>query len=93
MDAMHLLNHVLNLLAPALWLAAGFTLMSRLFMKKQAVAHSPLAQAAILSVACCGVLLLGLALLGRDGKMTTYGALVLVCASVQWWLLRGAPGK
>jgi hypothetical protein len=93
MGAMSLLNHVLNFLAPALWLASGLTLMSRIFMKNQAPAHSPLAQAAILSAAGSGVLLLGLLLLGRDGKMLTYCALVLVCASVQAWLLRDGQGK
>ena len=90
MGVLALLNHVLNFLAPALWLASGLTLTSRLFMKKQAPALTSLAQAAILSAAGSAVLLLGLLLLGRDGKMTTYVALVLVCASVQVWLQRGA---
>jgi hypothetical protein len=93
MGVLALLNHVLNFLAPALWLASGLTLMSRLFMKKQSLALTLLAQAAILSVAGSAVLLLGLVLLGRDGKMTTYVALVLVCASVQVWLQRGVRRK
>ncbi len=93
MGVLALLNHVLNFLAPALWLASGLTLMSRIFMKKQAPAHTLLAQAAILSAAGGAVLLLGLVLLGRDGKMLTYAALVLVCASVQVWLQRGVRGK
>jgi hypothetical protein len=33
-----------------------------------------------------GVLVAGLVLTGNDGKMATYGALVLVCASVEWLL-------
>jgi len=93
MGALAMLNHALNFLAPALWLASGLTLMSRIFMKKRAPAHTPLAQVAILSAAGSGVLLLGLVLLGRDGKMSTYAALVLVCASVQVWLQRGVGGK
>ena len=93
MGVLALLNHVLNFLTPALWLASGLTLMSRIFMKKQAPTLTPLAQAAILSVAGSVVLLLGLVLLGRDGKMLTYVALVLVCASVQVWLQRGVRGK
>ena len=35
-----------------------------------------------------GVLGVGLAVFGHDGKMVTYGALVLVAASVQWLLSR-----
>ena len=93
MGVLALLNHVLNFLAPALWLALGLTLTSRLFMKKRAPSVTPLAQTAILSAAGGGVLLVGLVLLGRDGKMLTYAALVLVCASVQAWLQRGVRGK
>ena len=93
MGVLALLNHVLNFLAPALWLALGLTLMSRIFMKKQAPALTALAQAAILSAAGSAVLLLGLVLLGRDGKMLTYATLVLTCASVQVWLQRGTDKK
>jgi len=32
------------------------------------------------------------ALLGSDGRMPTYMAMVLVCASVQWVWLRGWRG-
>ena len=35
------------------------------------------------------VLAAGLVLWGRDGKMLTYGALVLAGGSCQWWLQRG----
>ena len=33
-----------------------------------------------------GVLLIGLAWYGRDGKMATYAALVLAMGSTAWWL-------
>jgi hypothetical protein len=36
-----------------------------------------------------GVLVAGLVLFGRDGKMLSYAALVLTCASCQWALQRG----
>ena len=35
------------------------------------------------------VLAAGLVLLGRDGKMLTYVALVIATATSQWWLLGG----
>ena len=31
---------------------------------------------------------LGLWLFGRDGKMASYGAMVVACASTQWWAVR-----
>ena len=88
MGLLALLNHGLNFLAPALWLALGLTLASRLFIRNRAAAPAVLAQLALLFVAGSAVLLLGLMVFGRDGKMLTYGALVLVSASTQGWLLR-----
>jgi hypothetical protein len=35
------------------------------------------------------ILVAGLMLLGRDGKMLSYAALVVGCATTQWVLLRG----
>jgi len=40
----------------------------------------------------CAVLVAGLIVLGRDGKMLTYAALVLGCATCQWVLVRGWRG-
>ena len=39
----------------------------------------------------CGALVLagGLALQGHDGRMATYGVLVLVLASAEWWMQGG----
>jgi len=39
------------------------------------------------------VLVLGLVLQGHDGKMSTYMALVLVAATVEWALHRGWTQK
>ena len=42
-----------------------------------------------LALPACGVAVLvtltGLVAFGRDGKMATYGAMVLGCAGVLWW--------
>jgi hypothetical protein len=35
---------------------------------------------------CVAVLIVGLILTGRDGKMNTYLAMVLASATVQWFL-------
>ena len=89
MGPLDLLNHLLNFVAPALWLAVLVTLVARLFMKKRPVALAFYAQVAINFVACVMVLALGLWFFGRDGKMFTYTAMALLCATSQWVMLRG----
>lgn len=44
------------------------------------------AQFGLLCVAGVAVLLAGLVFFGRDGKMATYAALVLMQGTVAWWL-------
>ncbi|MBW7832288.1 MAG: hypothetical protein H3C29_03655 [Simplicispira suum] len=89
MDFLSALNHLLNFLAPALAVPLLLWLPARLALGRPAGAPrwwlQWLAQA---GVGTC-VLLGGLVLLGRDGKMLTYAALVLACASCQWLLQRG----
>lgn len=82
------LNHLLNFAAPALALAVLLALGGRLFLKKSASALSWWAQVAINFIVGCAVLAAGLAWLGRDGKMVTYAALAVACASSQWALQR-----
>lgn len=83
------LGHLFNFAAPALFLALLLALGGRFLGPKGASALAWYAQAAINSVVGCAVLLAGLWWLGRDGRMLTYAALVLVCASCQWLLQRG----
>ena len=82
------LNHLLNFVAPALALALGVTLGAYFFMNKRPPALSPRAQFAINLIVNCMVLALGL-LLGRDGKMASYAAMSLACASSQWLMASG----
>ena len=89
MGILALLNHAINFAAPALWLALLMPLLGRIFMKNRAVAHTPSAQVAILFGVGLLVLLLGLALFGRDGKMLTYLAVVIAIATSQWVMLKG----
>ena len=84
-----LLNHAINFVAPALWLAVCIPLLSHFFMKKRPVAHTLKAQVAIHFVVGVGALLLGLALFGRDGKMLTYLALVLSSTTSEWVMRQG----
>ena len=89
MGALALLNHAINFLAPAIWLALLVPMVSRIFMRKRPAAPTGKAQVAIHFVVGCAVLLIGLVVFGRDGKMLTYLALVLLAASTQWWFQRG----
>ncbi|GAB2538751.1 MULTISPECIES: hypothetical protein [unclassified Simplicispira] len=92
MDPLIALNHLLNFVAPAAVLAVLLAPGSRWLMGKSAAALSWWAQAAIVFAVGCGVLAAGLWWLGRDGKLLTYAALVLACATCQWVLRRGWRG-
>ncbi|MET1113601.1 MAG: hypothetical protein ABWY08_01425 [Comamonas sp.] len=83
------LAHLLNFAAPALVLALGLALAARVIVPKDAHLTGWWVQIAINFVAGCGVLLAGLVWFGRDGKLATYAALVLACATCQW-VLSGA---
>ncbi len=81
-------NHLLNFFAPAAFVALLVALSGLMFKPKRPLAQQILAEAAINCVACAVVLLAGLGFFGNDGKMATYGAMVLVSATVQWVVLK-----
>lgn len=89
MDPLALLNHAVNFLAPALWLALLLPMLLKIFIKKRPLSPGFIAQAAWLFIVGSFVLGFGLVLFGRDGKMPTYVALVLLCATAQWIMLKG----
>lgn len=93
MTPLDALIHLLNFAAPALALALALPLLARLLDRfsngKRPAILGWKAQAAINFVAGLAVLAAGLWFFGRDGKMTTYAALVLVLASTQWGMGRG----
>ena len=82
------INHLLNFVAPALVLALLQVAGSQLFMRKMAVSRGWIAPIALLFIVGCVVLAGGVLLLGSDGQMLTYGALVLATASAHWLWLR-----
>jgi hypothetical protein len=90
MGVLALLNHAINFLAPAIWLALLMPLASRLLMKKWCVARTLSSQVAIHFVVGSLVLGAGLVVFGRDGKMLTYLALVVLGATCQWWMQRSS---
>ena len=82
------LNHVLNFAAPAAWLAVFMSLAPRVFKINRPIKPSLRAMAAINFIVSIAALLLGLIFFGRDGKMASYVAMVLLCATSQWLMLR-----
>ncbi len=88
MQILDLLWHFGGFALPALVLAPGMVLAGQFLDKKRLPARVLTAQAAIHFVVLLAVLLAGLVLTGRDGRMLTYGALVLASASTQWALGR-----
>ncbi len=88
MGVVDFIVHLLNFAAPALSIALLVTLFARILVRKQAVALVWYAQAAINCVVCLVLMLAGLWYFGRDGTIASYAAMVLGCATSQWWMLR-----
>ncbi|MFD1712007.1 hypothetical protein FVQ98_05385 [Ottowia sp. GY511] len=90
MDFADLFWHLAGFAAPALVLGPALALISKIFWRKTPSALGLPAQAAINFGVCLAVLVFGLVLTGRDGRVVTYGAMVLAAAACQaWWLRRG----
>jgi hypothetical protein len=85
------LNHLMNFLAPAMAVGTLLALVTPLFYGKRPLAPGLLMQAAINSIAGCAVLAIGLWYFERDGKMATYGAMLLACVISQGFFSRRAP--
>jgi len=88
MEPSTLFWHLLHFVAPAFAVALWLVLCSHIFMRQLAKPQGWLLPVVINFVVGCLVLASGLILLGDDGRMHTYAALALGCASSQWLLLR-----
>jgi hypothetical protein len=92
MSALDLLIHLLNFAAPAFYVALLLALLFRLAMHGRSAAVRLWVQVAVTFAAGLAVLVAGLLYFGHDGRIATYAALVVVCGTTQWWLLRGWRG-
>jgi hypothetical protein len=81
--------HALNFMMPALAVALLVTFFGRFFKQNRPVAVGFIARSAINFVVCLAVLVIGLILTGRDGKMLTYLAMVMASGTVQWMVSGG----
>ena len=92
MGPLDALNHLLNLFLVPLALGALAALLAKLLWRKELAAVSWRRLALPACAACALVVIAGLALFGRDGRMATYAAMVAACAITLWW--RGfGPGR
>ena len=89
MNPLDLLIHLAGFVAPAAVLALLVAFCARLAGMGKSGGLRFWPQVALAFVAGVAVLGAGLWWFGRDGKMATYAALVLVVATVQWLAARG----
>ena len=89
MGFLDIINHLLNFVAPAAFVAFWMVLVVRFAWKKKQISDAIIKQFAIIFVVNLAVLVVGLWYFERDGKMATYLAMVLVSAAVQWVRIRG----
>lgn len=87
MTPLAFLGHLAGFIAPAVFMALVLWAVPRLRRRGRAAPGAGL-EAFMLVVAGIVVLLAGLVVFGRDGKMATYAALVFVQGTLAWWLHR-----
>ena len=86
MGPLNALWHLLNFVAPALGVALLAASLAKMAWRRDLAAVSW--RRLVLCAAGVGVLVLiaGLVVFGRDGKMVTYAALVVASAVALWWV-------
>lgn len=92
MDALQAFWHVFHLFLPALALGMLSAGLAKWLWRRELARVRWKALAGPASAASALVTLAGLAVLGRDGRMATYAAMVLACAVTLWWQGFG-PGR
>lgn len=90
---LNLILHLLNFVAPAAWLATSLLALHWLGSRRTQAAVRWKRHWLYLFASGVAVLLAGLVVFGRDGKMMTYVALVLVMGVVQAGLARAAARR
>jgi hypothetical protein len=85
MGPLDALLHILNFVAPALGVGLFASLLAKLLWRKELRAASLKTLVVWTALVGMGVLVAGLLAFGRDGRMATYGLLVLSTTLVLWW--------
>lgn len=89
MGLLDLINHFVNFIAPACAVGTLLAWLAPWIKPNFAVTHGRWWQVLFNSVAGMVALAAGLWFFGHDGKMATYGAMVLAVATTQWLGARG----
>ena len=85
MGPLDALIHLFNLIAPGLGLGLISAALAKLLWRRELSAVAWRRLAGWGAGASTVALLAGLVITGRDGRMVTYGAMVLACAAALWW--------
>ncbi|QBM29878.1 hypothetical protein [Hydrogenophaga pseudoflava] len=88
MSFLALIGHLANFIAPAIGVALLLWGLPRIWPKARAGRWDARRELMALCALGVAVLLAGLVVFGRDGKMLSYTALVLAQGSLGWWLRR-----
>lgn len=76
--------HIADFFAPAVGVAAITSALAKMFWRTDLRRVAWLRLFAWAALASAAVLIGGLVVFGRDGRMATYGAMVVVCAGALW---------
>ncbi|MES2089406.1 MAG: hypothetical protein V4532_05445 [Pseudomonadota bacterium] len=85
MDVLNALIHVGNFFLPALVMALLLPAMARLVWWRELKSAGLVRQVTWVAAVNALVLMAGLLVLGRDGAMGTYAALVVASSLTVWW--------
>jgi hypothetical protein len=86
------LLHLSNLLGAAIGVGALSAAAAKIFWRRELAGVPWLRLAAWSAGAAAAMTVAGLVAGGRDGRMATYGAMVLASAAALWWVAFG-PGR
>ena len=86
MTFLALIGHLLNFVAPAAVVALLLWGLPRLWPRSRKSRWAARRELPVLFALGVAVLLAGLIVFGRDGKMLSYASLVLAQGSLVWWL-------
>lgn len=87
MGVIALLNHLINFALPALVVGLALPVLTRFMRMGRQAGASWWRQAGVNALAGLLVLVAGLWFWGQDGKLLTYLAMVVVCATSQWLMV------